>query len=156
VSTISWLRTENPTKELAFRIITEELLTPISESEELKTTKINVRLNIKYRYVTAIYVVPPNAAPDVYIQSAKRVRKKGMPQLELILNNSGTAHQIMKNLQVKFVPQTGFGKEILFQYSQEEFGLVNLLAGEKRRFYLPFPAGLSKGNFKASISSLGR
>jgi len=156
VSTVSWLGTEKPTQELAFRIIIEELATPKSKSAEIRTNKISVSLNIKYRYVYAMYVVPQNVAPDVHIQSAKRVKKKGSPQLELILNNRGTAHQIMKKLQVKFVPQNGFRKEILFQYSQKEFGLVNLLAGEKRRFYLPLPGGLAKGNFKASILSLGR
>jgi fimbrial chaperone protein len=88
--------------------------------------------------------LPKGAKADVALESAApQADAAGKRQIELIFNNRGTAHSILSDLRLKI--QAGgktveVGPEALKNVAGE-----NILAGQKRRFVLPWPEGLPDG-----------
>ncbi len=128
-------------RELAYRITVSEV--PSAPSAPEPARKVGVNLVPQTQYVVSAYVTPPGAVAKVVVESFKILPDgKG----ELILNNLGTAHQLLKNLKVSIRrPIEGKPPEI---YALDNDQLIdlraeNLLPGKARRFMLSLPKKLA-------------
>jgi fimbrial chaperone protein len=132
---VQWRGTGNPEKELAYRIIAEQL--PIKSDPALNTRSIQLVV----RYVGSLYVVPAGVRPDVAVETARAVtnpeRKRA---LELVFNNAGKAHTLFDE---PVLTLTAGGKSRTLKTDQlRELAGENILAGSKRRFFIPWPQDL--------------
>ena len=145
---VSWAGSPTPPKELAYRIIGEQL--PIFVEEEAPTNKSSGQFNIAMRYVGAIYVVPEGVAPEIVIDSASLLQDgDGAETLEIIFHNKGTAHQLLKDVTLEVSPKDSSGEKETVHLTEAdipEMPSTNLLAGYKRRFVIAWPENLPKGD----------
>ena len=123
---VQWRGTPRPAKELAYRIIAEQL--PIQLTEQ-RTSGIT----ILFRYLGSVYVVPSDAEADVSIVSAaSKTAEDGSPAIEIIAANNGTAHALLLDLELTVKSNGGstalMGPEQLVGVTGE-----NVLAGNRRR-----------------------
>jgi fimbrial chaperone protein len=146
---VQWLGPTEPTRELSFRIVAEQL--PVTfESERAAGDKID----ILFRYVGAVYITPRGAEPDIIVDSAAvESYDESGPYLSITLTNAGTAHTILADLEVTAVTQNG--TPILTLSGEELEGMVgeNLLAGASRLFRVPIGVDIaSRGPVNAHIT----
>lgn len=133
---VKWIGNSKPDKELAYRIVAEQL--PVNLSKEPDS---GVKINIMTRYIGSVYIVPRGVKPEVILDLAEqRITPDGQRQLRVRLHNRGTRHVMLRDLklQVRAGGQTvELGPEALKGLAGE-----NLLAGGKRELALPWPADL--------------
>ena len=136
---VKWLGNPKPEKELAYRILAEQL--PVNLDKENQS---GAQINLLVRYLGSVYIVPKGAKADVVLASAApQTDAEGKRQIELIFYNQGKAHSILSDLRLTI--QTG-GKTVeLGSESLPKVAGENILAGQKRRFLLPWPEGLPDG-----------
>jgi fimbrial chaperone protein len=132
---VTWAGDPHPGKELAFRII-------VSESGGGKHVP-GIDLASVTRYEALAYVAPPGAAPAVTIDSL-RVLPDGKG--ELVLSNSGTAHQALAgmHLQVKRTVSGNQQESTDFHPAlPKEPGTDSLPPASVRRFVIELPKRLA-------------
>jgi len=140
---VQWIGDPNPDRELAHRIIAEQLPIDFEKQENRKGAQIRVNI----RYMGAIYILPEDAKPDVVIESALQQKEKdGTKRLVVLLHNRGTAHRIIKDFKVHLNDGLKLDSDQL-----EEMNGRNILAGHRRRFVLPWPEGLGDSPLDARI-----
>ena len=164
---IRWIGDPKPARELAYRIIAEQL--PVSLSRE----GVGSRINLVVRYIGSIYVVPNGVKSEVVVDSvAAEKDKEGAWTLVITLENRGTAHTLLEysRLQVAsdgrgIATQTpisvpkGAGESRVGEKASVDLGSdelkgmegENILAGHKRRFVLPWPKGLRLGQVQVKF-----
>lgn len=126
---VRWTGPGDLSQEQAFRLEAEQL--PVDFSGAGPTG--SGRIDILFRYMAALYVTPPQAAPQI---EAQRVPAEGGAGARLVLTNSGGRHQLLKGLKLRVLGPEG--QE--FQIGPEELpGLAdeNLLAGSRRSIPVP-------------------
>jgi fimbrial chaperone protein len=125
---VSWMGSVVPTKELAFRIIAEQL--PI-DLEKNKSKKASIKVLL--RYVAALYVKAEDYNSDIKITEIKTNDKKVSIQVE----NNGKKHQVLANLNLKFIDDKN-KKEVLLEAADlKGMSGENILADSKRVFSFP-------------------
>jgi fimbrial chaperone protein len=143
---VKWLGNPKPEKELSYRILAEQL--PVELDKQKQS---GAQINILVRYLGSVYIVPKNAKADVVLESsAHQSDAQGKHRIELVFNNRGRAHAMLQDLRLTI--QAGgktveLGPEVLPNVAGE-----NILAGQKRRFTLPWPEGLGEGPVQVSFS----
>ena len=141
---IKWIGERNSDKELAYRIVAEQL--PVNLTKEKQT---GAKIDILVRYLGSVYIVPKGAKSEVVLDSISEQQANETNQLIMVLHNRGSTHTVLRDLRFKF--QAG-GKTI--ELGPEELkGIAgeNILAGKKRQFTLPRPVGLPNGAVKATF-----
>jgi fimbrial chaperone protein len=151
---VKWVGPAKLEKELSYRILAEEL--PINLSKEQPTSNnLGAYIKVIVRYLGSIYIVPPGAKADITLDStAAETQKNGMRKLVFVFHNRGTAHVLLSELKLTLQSD---GKTV--ELSGEDLKGVageNLLAGNKRRFVVPWPTALPGGPVKASFGFDGR
>jgi fimbrial chaperone protein len=148
---VQWVGNPNPSKELAYRIMAEQLPVDLEKGER-RSRAAGVKVNILVRYLGVVYVLPKGARPDVVLDSVQaQGGNGGRRALVLTVRNRGSAHAILGNLKVRLTPKGGgAGVELSGQDLQGMEG-ENILAGHRRRFVLPWPKGLGEGIPEASL-----
>lgn len=145
---ITWIGDPKPKKELAFRMIAEEL--PIDLEENKTYTKPVAKVRIATRYIGSLYVTPPGARADLVTKATASDEK---PQkLILEVENIGTAHKVLADIQMKLTAMQG-GAE--YEFSKQElqpFATQNVLAGRTRKFTLEWPKGFPVGPVKVALA----
>ncbi len=142
---VQWIGDPKPQKELAYRIIAEELPVDL-EPEERSGGSVRILV----RYMGSIYVRPGGARDDVVLLSAAPdAAENGERKLSITLHNRGGAHAILRNLRLSLAAETeapGIGRALEFG-SQDLAGMSgeNILAEHRRRFLLPWPRELPFG-----------
>jgi fimbrial chaperone protein len=134
---VKWAGDPAPAAELAYRIIAEE--TPLAQ----KRDATNAGVSLTVRYEGSIYIVPRGTRQNVVVASARPVAgTQGSRQLEVVLENKGTRHAILDQPSLTL---TAGGASVAVDkaITAKTMGGENLLAGSKRRFLLPWPAGLA-------------
>ena len=123
---VKWNGDPDPPRELAFRIIAEQI--PVEFEPNERTDGAGIRLT--YRYMGNIYILPHGAAPEVVLTSHE-LRGNN---LVLNMENKGSRHTLLENLAVYF--NSLKGERILSLAAPELPGVEgeNLLAGDERRF----------------------
>ncbi len=148
---LSWIGTADPSAELAYRVIAEQL--PVQT--EKQKAKNGAVINILLKYVGAVYVTPEKAAPQIVLGEAKAVTtEKKESKLSLLFENKGTAHQVLTGLHLKITPPGG---ETITLTPKELQGVdgQNVLAGKTRRFMIPWPSSVPKGPIKVEFELQG-
>ncbi|MHC5598257.1 MAG: fimbrial biogenesis chaperone [Nostoc sp.] len=146
---VTWLGDPRPTKELAYRLIAEQL--PINlEKPEANQTKPTGAVKVVLRYLGSLYIRPVNVQPDVVLESAELQKgTNSANELAISFNNRGTARAILKKLKLHL---TGQGKTVDLQPEQlKEINNAVILAGNKRRFVMPWPNNLPVGAVTAKF-----
>lgn len=150
---ITWLGDPIPTKELAFRIIAEQVpvdLTEIKQTEGGKT----VSVKILFRYMGSVYIKPEGVASKLVLESASSQKDKaGADKLVLNVANQGTAHRLLRNIKVMVT--AGSGQSITLAGEKQLEGVLgeNILADSKRQFVLPWPKELPFGPVTATFDT---
>lgn len=131
---VSWTGKEIIEKELAYRLIAEQL--PI-DLEKTKNKKASIKVLL--RYMAALYVTDDEFASDVKLNVVKKVDNKVSFEFE----NSGKKHQVLANLHLK-VSNEKVKKEVELR-PEELKGMTgeNILAQSKRVFVLSREGKLS-------------
>src|SRR5690606_21838378 len=89
-----WAGDDNPSGELSYRILAEQL--PVDFSRERAT---GGRINVVLRYLGSVYIVPNGARPEVIIGSvSSQISEHDEETLEIVIQNKGTAHAILRQL----------------------------------------------------------
>ncbi len=146
---VRWLGTRTPATELTYRVIAEQL--PVALVDRGQT---GGRLEILMRYEGAIYITPPNAAPNVAVASAARVDTPDGPRMAVSLRNSGTAHGLLDQAVLTVAGTGADGRPVTKELRGEDLGPMaspNILAGNKRDFLLAWPEGLNPQGVTATL-----
>jgi fimbrial chaperone protein len=142
---VKWLGTRKPEKELAYRILAEQL--PV-KLEKDKTG--HSRINVLLRYLGSVYIVPKGSKADVILESAApQTDAAGKRQIVLIFHNRGKAHGLLSDLQLKI--EAGDKTVELGSEALPNIAGQNILAGQKRRFMLSWPEGLPDGPLRVTF-----
>ena len=142
---VKWVGERKPSQELAYRIVAEQL--PVNLTKERQA---GAKIDILVRYFGSVYIVPKGARSNVVLDSVSAQRdEKGTNQVAIVLHNRGTAHTVLRDLQLKL--QAGDKTVELGPDELKGMAGENILAGKKRRFVLPRPAGLPDGPVKVNF-----
>lgn len=148
---VTWAGDADPKAELAYRIIAEQLPVDAEKRPRAKNAMIKMLL----RYLGAVYITPKDAKPALSVSSPERATstKDKSAQLSFVLENSGTAHKIIKELKLKAL--VGDKSVVLGANELRQITGQNILAGSKRRFNIAWPKDLpAEGALKVEISKL--
>jgi len=142
---VQWVGDANPSKELSYRLIAEQLPIDIGQAPAQGG---QVRLLV--RYVASLYVIPPGAKAKLSVESAQPAATPDGPRLELIVRNEGTARQVLRDPTLTVTA----GGRTLTLGAEQLTGLTgeNLLSGTTRRFLVPWPNSLPQGPLTASLA----
>jgi fimbrial chaperone protein len=135
---VQWKGPPDISIEQNFRIVAEQL--PVDFGGQ-KVGNIRILL----RYMGSLYITPPNAAPNVVLDSVEQVGQ----ELSITLYNKGNAHVLMSNLTLE-VRTSEWSKT----YSSEElkgFNGENMLAGLKRTFVVSLPSDVKESDYRVAF-----
>ncbi len=147
---VTWLGEPNPTHELPFRLMAEQLSIAFDEPEAEVTTAV-VRINALYNFVASLYVAPRGVSPNVVLESASHQNINGQDALVVQFHNQGTAHQLLTGLHLTLTPRAGGQTVTLNPEQLQGVSGENLLAQNQRQFTVPWPAGLPVGPVTATF-----
>lgn len=140
---VQWKGPSTVNTEQAYRIIAEQL--PVNFGEE---DKAGGSINIMFRYIGSVYVVPPKASPDINVDSAGPIfDDAGIKKLEIVCTNAGNAHTILQDLRIYI----NKGELELAGDSLSGMNGENILAGATRRFLLDWPEQLQDGEIDVQL-----
>lgn len=146
---VTWLGDPQPAKELAYRIIAEQMPINLEKPKDNQTQPVG-QVKVLLRYLGSIYIRPANVKPDVVLETAEPQKATNSTnELAISFNNRGTARAVLKNLKLHL---TGQGKTVDLQPEQlKEINNAVILAGNKRRFVMPWPNNLPVGSVTAKF-----
>ena len=133
---VQWIGDPAPSRELAYRLIAEQLPIDLGEAQEE-----GGQMKLLVRYIASLYVVPDGAKPEIVLVSAGPAADGS--GLELVFENAGTAHALLSDLVLTI--RGGGSEAVLAKDQLESVAGQNVLAGHTRRFVLPWPAGIPAG-----------
>jgi fimbrial chaperone protein len=136
---VSWAGKEKPAKELAYRLIAEQL--PI-ELDKNKNKKASIKVLL--RYVAALYVRPDDFSADIKITEVKDLEKE--KKLSIQVENSGKKHQVLGNLNLKFIDEKKKKEILLTPEDLKGMSGENILPESKRVFLFPKTGKFSEIN----------
>lgn len=146
---VRWVGDPNPPRELAFRLITEQL--PINLVTQ-KRDDFTANVSVNYRYEAALYVTPPNARPEARIDRAAPVTgEDGTQLLELDIVSEGTRRASLDKPTVVLTPAGGGSSIILEGEAVAGLNQLVTLAGSRRTVRIPWPPNVSVGPVQAEL-----
>ncbi|MFV3130560.1 molecular chaperone [Niveispirillum sp. KHB5.9] len=142
---VQWTGTAAPDKELAYRLIAEQLDVDIGQAP---TEGGKVKLLVQYK--ASLYVTPPGVKPQINVLSAGPRQLVDGVVMEMQVRNDGTAHKILKDPTLTL---SAGGKSVTVP-ADRLGGLAgeNVLPGVTRHFLLPWPGDLPKGPLQAKLN----
>ena len=143
---VVWKGPPDPTNELAYRIVAEEL--PVNFEPETKESHIKLLV----RYLGTVYVRPNNVKPKLQtLDLVKAASNSASTNLyELTLANAGGAHQGLMNGVLTVTDASGQSTVIKADQLDTVEG-QNLLAYHRRRFLIRLPANLREQEYHARL-----
>ncbi|WP_379922499.1 molecular chaperone [Erythrobacter sp. R86502] len=146
---VRWVGDPNPPRELAFRLITEQL--PINLATE-KRDNFTANVSVNYRYETALYVTPRNAVPQARIERAAPVMgEDGMQMLELDIVSEGTRRASLDKPTVVVTPEGGGSSVTLEGEAVSKLNQLVTLVGSRRTVRIPWPENVNVGPVQAEL-----
>ncbi len=149
---VQWIGNPNPDKEMAFRLVAEQLPIDIGDQPEVEGGVIRLLV----RYLASVYVVPRGAEADVsVISSLEATDSESGSKLLVDLKNTGTAHKILDevHLTIKSLINQELTTISLSAEELTELGGRNILAGATRRIELTWPEHLPAGPVEVTLES---
>lgn len=128
--------------EQAYRIFVEQV--PVDFREENQGG-----LTILFRYIGSLYIVPEKLEEKVELLSVNKADSADGPGLAINIQNNGSTHIIMQNVQLKLSQEN---KEVLLG-PDELSGIngINLLAGGSRYYLAQWPEELENGPIEGEL-----
>ncbi len=147
---VQWVGDLAPQRELAFRIVTEQL--PIKFSQQVEGDR-TADLTVRYRYEAALYVMPANAEPSARLVSVERVMGDGgADELELAIASEGNMRAILQAPKLEISGSGGNPIELSGEAIKPLEGL-NILPGVERRIRIAMPAELPAGPLSGALQT---
>lgn len=122
------------TKEMSFRIVSEQIPYSLGASEADKGQMIS----FLFVYSTSAYVAPTRVVESV----SSKAYLNGEGKLEVMIENTGSVHQMLNSLSVTVTGDDGGS----YTMGEEEMGVVNganLLTDSKLRIVIDLPEELA-------------
>lgn len=145
---VSWKEPETVERELAFRVLAEQLPVDFTGEDDSKTVN-RASIDIRLKYLGTVYVLPKNGKAQI---QAGIVGRDGV-QADLVLENTGTAHAILKNLRV--VVSAGTDQDWAgYQLGSKDLSALagaNMLAGGRRVAAITLPEGFPDGPARVEV-----
>jgi fimbrial chaperone protein len=146
---VTWVGDSNPTKELNYRLVSEQVPINLTKPEVGKPTKITAKVNILLRYMGSLYVRPENVEPKLVLEGVTVQKEKDKPVIAITFDNQGSARATLTNFKLDL---TSGGKTVALTTEQlKDITNQNILANHKRRFVIPYPADLPQGTLTATF-----
>ena len=149
---VQWLGQVYPERELAYRIVAEQLPVDLNAPADGKN---NMQLLV--RYLTAVYIVPSgihsNAAADLVVDPAEADSDAhGQRTMDILVSNRGPTHIQLRNVQLTIRSVDG-DKTVTLPSRRLPSSMLgeNILAGSIRSFRIPWPPELSVGPITVSL-----
>ena len=120
-------------QEKAFRLIAEQLPIDVGQPQQN-----GGRMRLLVKYVASVYVLPRNAKPVLAVTETRIVQEAGQRWLQVTVDNSGSGHRILKNVQLLIGALSLKGDALLGLEGE------NLLAQTTRLFRIKAPAELTE------------
>jgi fimbrial chaperone protein len=137
---VQWLGEQNPSKELAYRFVAEQV--PVNLSKE-KSTGVQMVMTV----VGSVYIEPKGMTAKLSINNLHRSGNK----LAFSVQNSGTKHAVLNNLKIDLSNQQQTMQLSGTQVAEAEG--KNILAGSARNFSIAYPSGVTLDkNWSAQLS----
>lgn len=137
---VRWLGDQTPAKELAYRLIVEQL--PVSFNNNKQE---GGQVNLLVRFIASIYITPRSVHPDIQLDKYSiETSDSGIKELLITLVNLGKAHSLLKKPVISINTN---GESITL--SEKQLHMIskqNVLAGHSRQFYIPWPDHLNEHN----------
>ncbi len=144
---LTWLGTADVDFERAYRLIADQL--PIKFGNQKNDNRdMVVNINSLFRYVATVYVTPDSAHPEIQLKASHRAVEES-DKLVLSFENSGTAHQLLRDLRVTL--EAGGKRVSLGPSDMPNVTGQNVLARHKREFLLPWPSQLPVSELEVSF-----
>ena len=143
---VQWLGDPAPTRQLGYRIIAEQL--PVNFDNEQPASN---QLRILVRYEGSIYISPPGAESRLGVTATARTGAGGERQVFLVFANTGTAYQVMRNLELTLTSTVDATTVTLTLEQLKGVSGQNVQAGRERHFAIAWPAGLTAGPLDATM-----
>lgn len=149
---VRWTGPADIKTEQNYRIIAEQL--PVNFGE---TQRAGGTINILFRYLGSVYIVPQGAQPDVVIADAQvGVGPDGNRGLFVTFQNKGTAHEILNHLNITVSGESAGGDQTERTFDSSELKGIdgaNVLAGTVRTFFLPVTEELPQKGLHVDFSA---
>jgi fimbrial chaperone protein len=150
---VTWVGNPKPTKELAYRIIAEQL--PVDTEKQEKPKGAVIRMLLKYQ--GALYITPKGVKPELSVQSAGLEPKLKPEKLAITIENKGLAHIVLKEPTLIVTPVSKAAAQVtsvkIYAADLNEINGQNVLASSKRKFLVNWPAHLPKGPVKVELET---
>jgi fimbrial chaperone protein len=149
---VTWLGDPNPEKELAYRLVAEQLPINLKKPEASQPETTTGGIQVMFRYMGSVYIRPQNAKSEVVLHSITREKgTDGNDLLMITFENQGTRRAVLSDLNLNLTSEQG--AQITLKPEQLE-GVNNgvILAGNQRRFSIPWPEGLPVENVTATFT----
>ena len=142
---VVWKGSANPSNELAYRIVAEEL--PVEFEQEKSQSHIKVLV----RYLGTVYVRPKNCKPQLQVTRLTRgAGENSTNAYEFAISNIGTAHQGLKNTVLSLTDSQGVKTEVRGDQLDGVEG-QNILANHTRRFRVALPPAFKEPDYQSDI-----
>ncbi len=148
---VTWLGNPNPEKELAYRIIAEQLPINLNNPEESQAETTSGGVKVMFRYMGSVYIRPKNAESKVVLNGITHEKgTDGNDRLVITFDNQGTRRAVLSELNLNLTSQ---GSQLTLKPEQLE-GVNNgvILAGNQRRFSMPWPQQLPIGEVTGTFT----
>lgn len=150
---VTWVGDPQPSKELAYRIITEQMPINLSTVTSVDAqTGATVNVTVTLRYLASVYIRPQNTSAKVVLESVAHGKgKNNNDQLVINLENQGTMRQLLEGTKITLTSNQG---QTVTLSGEQLKGIEgeNILAGNKRQFIIPWlqelPVGEVTGTFE--------
>ncbi|MCF3571372.1 fimbria/pilus periplasmic chaperone [Planktothrix agardhii 1806] len=148
---VTWLGNPNPEKELAYRMIAEQLPINLNNPEESQAETTSGAVKVMFRYMGSVYIRPKNAESKVVLNGITHEKgTDGNDRLVITFDNQGTRRAVLSELNLNLTSQ---GSQLTLKPEQLE-GVNNgvILAGNQRRFSMPWPQQLPIGEVTGTFT----
>jgi fimbrial chaperone protein len=146
---VTWVGDSNPTKELYYRLVSEQVPINLTKPETGKPTKVTAQVEILLKYMGSLYVRPENAQPKLVLDNVAVQKEKDKPVIAITFDNQGSARATLADFKLSLASG---GKTVALTTEQlKDFINQNILANHKRRFVIPYPADLPQGTVTATF-----
>jgi fimbrial chaperone protein len=154
---IKWVGDAIPKKEISYGLIAEQAPVKLGD-EDKPRTRAEGRLIILGRYEGIILVQCKGCKPNVAVDSAGPMPDStGKTWLSVLLNNTGSARQVLAGIQLQVTPVDKNGKIVINQavvyrpVIPDVQTRQKLYAGFRRRLVMPWPENVPVGPVKVTV-----
>jgi fimbrial chaperone protein len=147
---VTWLGAPDPARELVYRIIISQVpIERLGGAQLADAPQGQVRVMLSYR--GTLFIRPAKAAPDIApLAAAPVIEAGGHRSLAITLANTGTAVGLVKSCTVSIAPAAGGAAIALTPADLAVLRNTRVLGGGRRRYIVPWPAGLPIEPMKAT------